>query len=263
MSVGERMQVMKNLYHYRELLKTNIKKEIRGKYKGSFLGVLWSFVNPLLTVLVYALVFPYILKTQQDNYLIFLIVAIIPWNFFTTVISQGTTTILVNGNIIKKVYFPREILPISIVASGLVNFFISSIIILVFVIGSGIGLSPYVLFLPLVAITQAIFSLGIIFILSAINVYIRDIEYIVNFIVTMLFYGTPILYSASMFPERIRWILNLNPLTHIIGIYRDILYYKQIPDLLIFGIVFLISLILLFVGYQIFRKLEKGFAEEL
>ena len=133
------MKVFKDLYQYRELLKTNVKKEIRGKYKGSFLGVLWSFVNPLLMVLVYAIVFPYIMRVQQDNYLIFLIVAIIPWNFFTTVIAQGSITVRTNGNIIKKVYFPREILPISVVVSGLVNFLISCLIIFIFLIGSGIG----------------------------------------------------------------------------------------------------------------------------
>ena len=118
------MDVFKRLYSYRELLKSNVKKEIRGKYKGSFLGILWSFINPLLTVLVYAIVFPYILRVKQDNYLIFLIVGVIPWNFFTTVVQQGTTTILGNENIIKKVFFPREILPISVATSALINFFI-------------------------------------------------------------------------------------------------------------------------------------------
>ena len=100
------MKIFKDLYQYRELLKTNVRKEIRGKYKGSFLGVLWSFINPLLMVLVYAIVFPLILKSSEPNYVIFLIVGIIPWNFFTTVINQGTTTIVNNGNIIKKDYFP-------------------------------------------------------------------------------------------------------------------------------------------------------------
>ena len=128
------MSVFKELYQYRELLKTNVKKDIRGKYKASFLGVLWSFINPLLQVLVYAIVFPYIMKVQTENYLIFLICGIIPWTWFTTVISQGTTCITNNANLIKKVYFPREILPISIVTSGLINFLISCIIILIFVI---------------------------------------------------------------------------------------------------------------------------------
>ena len=107
--------MLKNLYDYKELLKSNVKKEIRGKYKGSFLGVLWSFVNPLLTTLVYAIVFPFILRSTQDNYVTFLIIGILPWNYFVTSVNQGTTTVLLNGGIIKKVYFPREILPISII----------------------------------------------------------------------------------------------------------------------------------------------------
>ena len=104
--------MIKKLYDYRELLKSNIKKEIRGKYKGSFLGVLWSFINPLLSALVYAIVFPYVLKTNQDNYVVFIILGVIPWNFFITTIAQGTTTILQNAGIIKKVYFPWEMLPL-------------------------------------------------------------------------------------------------------------------------------------------------------
>src|SRR5574344_2151637 len=106
------MKLFKDLYNYRELLKSNVKKEIRGKYKGSFLGILWSFVNPLLTTLVYAIVFPLILKNSEPNYVTFIVIGILPWTYFTTVIMQGTTTILVNAAIIKKVYFPREILPI-------------------------------------------------------------------------------------------------------------------------------------------------------
>lgn len=258
------MNIFQKIYQYRELLKTNVKKEIRGKYKGSFLGILWSFVNPLLMVLVYAIVFPLILKNPEPNYVIFIIVGIVPWNFFTTVINQGTTTAVVNGNIIKKVYFPREILPISIALSGLVNFFISCIIILVFIIGFGMKLSLVMLFLPFIALIQFILSLGIIFILSAINVYIRDIEYIVNFIVMMLFYATPILYSSRLFENSaFSWVMDINPMAHIINGYRDIFYYQVIPNFKMLGIVFLISLVILIIGYNVFKKLEKGFAEQL
>ena len=143
------MKLLNDLYSYRQLLKSNIKKEIRGKYKGSFLGVLWSFINPLLSALVYAIVFPIILKSSSPHYVTFLVVGIIPWNFFTTVINQGTTCILTNAGIIKKVYFPREILPISVATSGLVNFLISCLIIFIFLICSGIGFSMYILYLPL------------------------------------------------------------------------------------------------------------------
>ncbi len=255
--------MFKELYDYRQLLKSNVSKEIRGKYKGSFLGVLWSFVNPLLMTLVYAIVFPFILRSTQPHYVTFVVIGVLPWTWFTNVISQGTNTIVVNGGIIKKVYFPREVLPISIVTSGLINFLISCIIIAIFLICSGIGFSFYILLLPLIVLIQYILMLGLIFITSAIDVYVRDAEYIIAFLVSMLFYATPILYSSDLFPAKFSWILNLNPLTTIINSYRDIFYYQTMPNLKALGIVFLVSMLILIIGYKIFGKLKKGFAEEL
>lgn len=257
------MSLVKNLYNYRELLKSNVKKEIRGKYKGSFLGILWSFVNPLLTVLVYAIVFPYIMRVKTENYLIFLIIGIIPWTFFTTVINQGMITVRMNEGIIKKVYFPREILPISVALSGLVNFFISCIIILIFCIFGGVGITWHIVLLPIIALIQFILSLGLILGLSAINIYIKDTEYIVQFFINMLFYATPILYQSTLFPEKIRWILYLNPMTQIIDAYRNIFLYHQLSNIM--GILYatIVSIIIFAIGLLIFRKLEKGFAEQV
>ena len=257
------MKIFKEIYEYRELLKTNVKKDIRGKYKGSFLGVLWSFINPLLMVLVYAIVFPYIMRIQTENYLIFLICGVIPWNFFTQCISGGTTTISNSGNLIKKVYFPREILPISTVTSGVINFLISNIIIMIFVLIGGIGVSWHLVFLPLLVFIQYIFTLSLVFIVSAINVYIKDVEYMVNFIVMLAFYATPVLYESTMFSGPILWLFRLNPMAHLINAYRDIYLVHQIPQLLNLGIVLIVSLLILIVGYLIFKKLEKRFAEEL
>ncbi len=257
-------ELLTNLYNYRQLLKSNVKKEIRGKYKGSFLGVLWSFVNPLLTALVYAIVFPIILRSAEPNYVTFIVIGILPWTYFTTVIMQGTTTILMNAAIIKKVYFPREILPISINVSGVINFLISCLIIFIFLIFSGIGFSWYLGFLPLVIITQFVLQQGIIFITSAINVYVRDAEYIISFIINMLFYATPILYSASMFEHSaLNWIIKLNPMATIMNCYRDILFYQSMPALLELIIVLLVSCVLCYIGFKIFKKLERNFAEEV
>lgn len=261
------MKLFKDLYTYRELLKSNVKKEIRGKYKGSFLGILWSFVSPLLMTMVYAIVFPYLMRgSSYEHYTTFLIIGILPWTWFTTNIAQGTFTIIGNGPIIKKVFFPREILPISVVSSGLVNFLISCIVMVLFVLFSGIGFSINILFFPLIILAQYLLTLGIIFITSAINVYIRDLEYIINFIIQMLFYGTPILYSADMFANAPRWIstlINLNPMTTIITSYRDILYWKTIPNIQNLFVVIGCSLLLTIVGLLIFRRLSKGFAEEV
>lgn len=257
------MNFFKELYHYRELLKTNVKKDIRGKYKGSFLGILWSFINPLLQVLVYALVFPYIMKVETENYLIFLICGIIPWTWFITSISQGTTSITNNANLIKKVYFPREILPISVVTSGLVNFLISCIIILIFVLLGGLTISWHLVFLPFIIIVQYLFTLALIFVLSAFNVYVKDVEYIVAFIINMLFYATPILYTTEMFSGPILWLFRLNPLAHLINAYRDVFYVHHIPNLINLSILLGVSILLVVICYIIFKKLEKRFAEEV
>ena len=257
------MNIFEELYNYRELLKTNVQKEIRGKYKGSFLGVLWSFLNPLLMVLVYAIVFPYLMRVQQEHYLIYLITGIIPWIFFTTVVTSGCNCVWINGGIIKKVYFPRAILPISVVCAGLVNFLISCIVILLFVLFGGVGISFNILWVFPIAIIQSLFSLGLLFVLSAINVYVRDIEYIVQFFVNLLFYATPIIYNMEMLPERFKNILMFNPMLHFINAYRDIFYYKTSPSFISLVLIFGISIIMLVIGYSVFKKLEKGFAEEV
>lgn len=160
-------------------------------------------------------------------------------------------------------YFPREILPISVVTSAAVNFIISTIIILAFCLGDGLGLTPYILYYPLILIIQYIFQLGLAFILSAITVYFRDLEHFVQIILMLLFYATPIVYSAETIPENVRGIIRLNPMTHIIEGYRHIFYRQIKPDFSELGTVLVFSIILCVAGYCIFRKLQKGFAEEL
>ena len=225
------MNVFKEIYNYRELLKTNIKKEIRGKYKGSWLGVLWTFLNPLLMLAVYAFVFPYILRVNVDNYTIFMIVALIPWNFFTTAIQSGTGSVVANGNILKKVYFPREIIPISITTSQLVNFLITCIIMAVFIIFSGVGFSVHVLLFPLLVLIQYILILGLTFILSALTVFVRDIDHFVSVILMLGFYATPIVYQGEMLPKKFQIFLKLNPMAQLVEAYRSILYYHRLPDM--------------------------------
>ena len=257
------ISVFKNLYKYRELLKTNIKKEIRGKYKNSFLGVLWSFLNPLLQIAVYALVFPFILKNTQDNYVIFLCCGLIPWAFFSTTISRSAFTMVENGNIIKKVYFPREILPISVVTSETVNFLISTIIIIVFVIFGGIGLSKYIMLYPIVLLAQYLLLIAISLIVSSISIYIRDLQHLNGVALQLLFYAAPIVYTPESIPEQFKWILKCNPMTYIISGYRNIFYNQTMIELKPLLILIVCSLVACAIGYVIFNKLQKGFAEQL
>lgn len=257
------ISVFKNLYKYRELLKTNIKKEIRGKYKNSFLGVLWSFLNPLLQIAVYALVFPFILKNTQDNYVIFLCCGLIPWAFFSTTISRSAFTMVENGNIIKKVYFPREILPISVVTSETVNFLISTIIIIVFVIFGGIGLSKYIMLYPIVLLAQYLLLIAISLIVSSISIYIRDLQHLIGVALQLLFYAAPIVYTPDSIPEQFKWILKCNPMTYIISGYRNIFYNQTMIELKPLLILIGCSVVACVIGYIIFNKLQKGFAEQL
>ena len=256
------MNIFKRLFDYRELLKTSVSKEIRGKYKNSFLGVLWSFLNPLLQIAVYALVFPLIMNTN-DNYVIFLVCGLIPWLFFSTAINRAAFTIIENSGIIKKVFFPREILPISVVTSECINFLISTVIIFGFILFTGYGFSPYILYYPLILLVQYVITLGIAFILSAITVYIRDLAHFVGVALQLLFYATPICYASGKIPVDYQWIMRYNPMAYIINGYRAIFYDKTTPDLLGLGILFLIGIVICVVGYMIFNKLQKGFAEQL
>lgn len=257
------MLIFKELYKYREFLKTSIKKEFRGKYKKSFLGVLWSFLNPLFQLLIYALVFPFLLKNNIDNYTVFLIVALMPWTFFNATIVQSAASVVSNGGIIKKVYFPREILPISTTTSNLINFLITGVIVLGALLISGIGISTTIIVIPLIILTQYVLQLGLAFIFSAITVYIRDVEYLINIFMMLMFYLCPIVYSADMIPEKFLPLFKLNPMFHIIGYYREILYYQKMPNVGNVLILLGMCLIILVFGYLIFRKLEKRFAEEL
>ncbi len=257
------MEIIKNLYNYRELLKTSVKKDVGGKYKNSFLGILWSFINPLLQIAVYAFVFQIIMKSSIENYAVYLCCALIPWQYFSSVVLRGAATIIDNGNIIKKVYFPREILPISIVTSEGVNFLISTIIILGFVVASGIGLSVNILWYFLILAIQYIISLGVSLIVSSFSVYFRDLLHLLGVVMQLLFYATPIVYSINDVPAQFQWLLKINPMSYLIEGYRAIFYSKVAPNFHSLAIALIMGIVLCVVGYIVFRKLEKGFAEEI
>lgn len=257
------MNIIKNLYKYRELLKTNTKKDVGGKYKNSFLGILWSFINPLLQIAVYALVFQVILKSNIENYAVYLCCALIPWQYFNSVVIRGAGVIIDNGNIIKKVYFPREILPISVVTSEAINFLISTIIIVIFVLVSGLGININWLWYFLIFAIQYIVSIGIALIFSSLTVYFRDLLHLLGVFMQLLFYATPIVYSISDVPASISWLLKLNPMTYLIDGYRSIFYNATIPNFEGLLIVFIMGIILCVIGYLLFNKLQKRFAEEL
>ncbi len=257
------IEKFKEIYRYRHMLYTLVKQDIRGRYKGSFLGFLWTLLNPLLMLLVYSVVFQFVFRADIEHYPIYLFICLMPWNCFQNSIFMGTACISNNAGILKKVYFPREILPLASIISNIINYLFSAVIIFIALLISGVGISWTALFLPVILLIQSIFTFGIVLILSAVNVYVRDVQYMMNPIMMIWMYATPILYSISMVPEQYRDLYMLNPMTRIMVAYQSILYDKTLPSMSGLGIVALEAVIVLVIGYLIFSKLQRRFAEEV
>lgn len=257
------MNQLRELYDYREMIYNLVKKDLRTRYKGSFLGFLWTFVNPLLQLMIYTIIFSTIMRINVDKFYIYLFVALIPWMFFTSSVQGGATSILAGKDLIKKIYFPRLIMPLAVVNSAFMNMLFSMVIVFLALIISGIGLSKYIFLLPIIMILEYLLALGLALIFSALNVFFRDLEHILGIVIMGWFYLTPIVYTVDMIPEKYLGVFYLNPMTSIIMAYRDILYYKQMPQFEILGQIFLWSLGFILIGYLVFQKLQKRFAEEL
>lgn len=241
-----------------------VKKDLRGRYKGSILGFLWTFINPICQIIIYTLVFSVIMQSDIENFYLFLIVGLIPWIFFSSSINGGAVSILTQQDLVKKIYFPREVLPISYVTSSFINMLFSFVIIFAVLFVSGIGVNLLALvFLPVVMIIEYILALSIALIASACTVFFRDLEHILGIITMAWMYLTPIMYSIDRVPEKILPIFNLNPMTPVIIAYRDILYYKRIPQVETLLQATIIGIIILIIGTLIFLKLQRNFAEEL
>lgn len=258
------MKALKELYAYRQMIASLVRKDLRGRYKGSVLGFLWTFINPLLQLLVYTLVFSVIMKNGIEKYYIYLFVGLVPWIFFSTSVTSGSSSIMQSKDMVKKIYFPREVMPIACVTSNFVNMLYSFIVIFAVLIISGVGVNVIaLLYLIPIMIVEYILALGFALLSAGLTVYFRDLEYILGIVTMAWMYVTPVLYDVDIVPEKLMIFLNLNPMTPIIVAYRDILYYKQIPHMGTLLQALGVGIVILIVGYFVFRKLQKGFAEEL
>lgn len=258
------MNKLKEIYAYREMIISLVRKELRGRYKGSVLGFLWTFLNPLLQLMVYTLVFSVILRAGIEKYYLFLFVALIPWLFFSSSVAAGSSCIIHQKDLVKKIYFPREVLPISHVTTCFINMLLTFIVIFLVIIISGIGINfNAILYLPVIMVVEYILALGMAMIFSALTVFLRDLEYILGIVIMAWQFLTPIMYSIDIVPEKIMPIFMANPMTPIIIAYRDILYYKKIPELGTLLHALILGIVILFIGSIVFDKLQKRFAEEL
>jgi len=260
---------IKTLFSYRELLFSLTRKELKVKYRGSALGFFWSLLNPILTMLVYSFVFSIVLRAGIKEFAIFLICALLPFNFLSNSVNYGASSIIGNSNLVNKIYFPREIIPLSIVLSNLINFFFELAALFIVLGIMGYKFYMFLYLLPVLIFIQFFLVVGMTLLVSALNVFFRDLQHLITIIMMVWFFGTPIIYPLSMVPERFQFIIKINPMTIYAAYYRNIFYYVKYPEgagfpntLETLGALG-ITLLIFFIGYYVFKRLEPRFAEEI
>jgi ABC-type polysaccharide/polyol phosphate export permease len=265
---------LREVWQYRELIRNLVVRDLKVRYRNSLLGIVWSWANPLLMMLVFTVVFNFLYtQSNLEHYHVFLLCALLPWQFFAQSVSEATNSIVGNAHLIKKVYFPREVLPISIILSNLINFVIALPVFFGLAIISGAPLTPWVLLLPVPIFVQVMFSLGICLILSTLNVFYRDTRIILGVAMQAWFFLTPVFYPITRigrekalfgltFDAQL-WLRRLNPMASVIASYRDLLYWGTYTGLDFLLRTALTSLIVLVIGYVIFLRYSPRFGEEV
>lgn len=246
-----------------ELIKHLTLREIRARYKQSFLGLFWIILNPFFQMLIMSFVFSKVMKISSIGvpYPIFLYTGLLPWVFFANSIGSSMSVLVDNSSLIKKIYFPREILVFSTLLAKVFDFFLSSIIFLLLMVWFKIPFTFYMLlFIPIFFI-QFIFIFGISLFLSSLNLFYRDVQYLFSLVLTLWFYLTPVLYAVEFFPAKYRWIFKINPMSVFINAYREVLLAKGVLNWQSVLLGAFVSLIIFTLAYRFFKKMEGVFAD--
>jgi lipopolysaccharide transport system permease protein len=260
---------LRHLLRHRALVQSLVARELKARYRGSALGVLWSFVNPLLLLSIYTFVFtkvmPGVRGAGLEHYSLFMFCGILPWTWFSSSLLEASSVLIAGGNLIRKVLFPAEVLPIVTVFAGLVHYCLGLPILAAFFFYNGVPLvSPDLFWLPLIVVEQLMLTLGLALAVSALTVHFRDLRDLLANLLTLGFFVTPIIYPLSQAPPWARPFLNLNPFTHLAVAYQEVLFvqgpFTDWPRLVSFGAV---SFAVLICGYFVFDRLRDTLAEEV
>ena len=265
---------LRELWTYRELIRNLVVRDLKVRYRNSVLGIVWSWANPLLMMLVFTVVFNFLfIRSDLEHYHVFLLSALLPWQFFSQSVTEATNSIVGNAHLIKKVYFPREVLPISILLSNLVNFVIALPVFFGLALVSGARITPWAFLLPIPVFVQMAFALGMCLILATLNVFYRDTRIILSVLMQAWFFLTPVFYPITQIGQEKTilgitfdaqlWLRRLNPMASVIASYRDLLYrgtYTGLDFLLRTAVT---SLIVLALGYAVFLRYSPRFGEEV
>jgi len=259
----------RDVWNYRHLILTFTTRNLKLKYKSSIFGFLWSLITPLLMMMVYTVVFSYIIRIQVDfPYVVFVLCGLLPWTFFASSLSLASNAILENANLIKKVFFPRVTIPIASVLSNLVNLGVSLILLFGFMGYYDILPNIHITLFPLVILVHLIFTIGLALFFSSLTVFFRDLQHILEIILTIWFYSTPVIYPVSLLSGKLRAVLLLNPMTAIVELYRSVLLYQTLPPdnpswSSLWLTAWIWTIVFLVIGSYVFRRLEHRFVREL
>jgi len=262
------------LFRYRDLVRNLVVSELKARYKNSVLGFVWSLLNPLGMMVVFTLVFGVLWPNNQiEKYPLFLLCGLLPWNYFSASVVSSMNSIVGNGSLIKKVYFPREVLPIATVLAQLANFLLAFIVLFAVLLIFRSNLSPWLWLLPVIILIQTAFALGIALILSTLNVFYRDTAIVMEVLMLAWFFLTPIFYSIKQLPTHYAFLgMNLdvhriayivNPMASLVNMYRDMLYYGYRTDPDFFFRTAATALVILAFGYWFFIRYSSRFGEEV
>ena len=251
------------LYRCRALIMSLVLREVKLRYLGSVLGLLWTFLNPFLLMCVYTIVFSVFLRIKVENYPVFLFCGLIPWLWFSTSLLEGANSIIKGSDLITRALFPPQVLPSVTVFSNLANFVFSLPLLLIFLLLFKVKIGGALIALPIVMVVQAVFTMGLVLMVSALNVHFRDIQHILSNLIMMWFFATPILYPTSSIPAKFSFISYINPMATLIKAYRDILFYGQFPNWFPLGITLFFGFLVFFLGNLIFNRYKESFPEEV
>ena len=257
---------LRTLFRYRLLIQSLVGRELKARYRGSVLGFFWSFVNPLLLLLTYGVVFTYMLPVARspraEPYFLFLFCGILPWTAFSASLLESAGVLIAGGNLIKKVLFPAEVLPVVTVVANLVQFLLGLPILLLFLGATG-HLSATALLIPAPLLVQVVLTVGLSLFVSALTVHFRDIQNILSHVLHLWFFATPILYLYDDTPPALKAVLRLNPMTHVVYAYQQMLFegrFDHVRGLLLAAVAALAAFA---AGAFLFDRLRDTLAEEV
>jgi lipopolysaccharide transport system permease protein len=254
---------IQELSAHRGLLISWVVRDIKVRYKQSLMGAAWAILQPLSATLIFAVIFSRFVRVPTDGipYPIFYYSALLPWTFFSSSITFGVSSLVSNMSLVTKIYFPREILPLSAVLASMVDFFIASLIFVGMMIFYQVPLSASLICIPLLLLIQIAFTVGIVLCASAMNVFYRDVRFVVPLGLQLWMYLTPIIYPLSIVPPRFLGVYMLNPMASIIDSYRRIILLGEWPSFSYLVLGGAVSVVLLIAGYGYFKRSEAVFAD--